>query len=591
MSVRRQSLAPILLSVLFLLRATVLAQQEPATAEEVVSRYMQAIGADRFPSITSLVETGDLDGNLANWWRYRSPRQAQSREHGTFESYYKSPNLRFNSSLTEKNQVIGASGCDGKVSWYLDSLLKRTEMKPKPENKYACEAGVQPTLSRLRKPNVKMRLLKKKEVEGRVAWEIKVEFPKAPEAETYYFDAETFLLLRSDFLGSKVTYSDYRDLDGMKFPFKTTSEFNNSKVITTVRELKINGPIDDATFAEPEVKGGSVALNPGVPSKKDAAETPGTPSATAPSTTTEPASAPPSESHATTRADSFVEVNYPNFTSCPIEELEQTVPELKGLKRATDQERLSALLDKVGAKTVDIARNTRNLISHETVKERQQSAAETRDYDYLILEHIEGEMVELDEFRVDLKSGEKFETDEILKKDSPARAELERASQQLVKAGQAPIYQGFATSWVHFYPPNRKRATYRYLGEQKMEGKHTLVLAFAQDPALALSPPIFRYQGKMFPLYLQGLAWVDASDFRILRLRTDLLTPLPEVSLHRLTADIQFGLTRIESVPSPISLPNEVMVTSTVGASTVQEIHKYSGYRLFRVKSRVLPVP
>lgn len=124
-----------------------------------------------------------------------------------------------------------------------------------------------------------------------------------------------------------------------------------------------------------------------------------------------------------------------------------------------------------------------------------------------------------------------------------------------------------------------------------MDGRRTLVLAFAQKPQAVLSPALFRYQGKTAPLFLQGVAWVDAFDFRIWRLRTDLLTPLPDVSLHRLTADIQFAPTQIEEVPSLLSLPHEVTVTSEVSGSTLQETHKYSGYRVFRTRSRIVLTP
>jgi hypothetical protein len=339
------------------------------------------------------------------------------------------------------------------------------------------------------------------------------------------------------------------------------------------------------------VKGRSIALNP-VPFKDEGAARSSGASAPAPSTAGETANASPPPSAAAPSVEKIVEVNFPNFTSCPMEELLITVPDLKGLKPADDQEQLLPLLNKVGAKTLDIARNTPNLISREIVTERQPSGTETHhEYDYLILAHIEGNNTNLDEFRVDRKSGEKFQTDDILKTDSSARADLERASEQLAISGKTPASQGFATSWVHFYSHNQSRATYRYLGEQKMEGRRTLVLAFAQKPDLILYPAMFRYQGKLTPMYLQGVAWVDPSDFRILRLRTDLLAPLPEVSLHQLTADIHFELTRIESVPLPVSLPHEVTVTSTIGGSTLHEVHKYSEYRLFRATSRIVPVP
>jgi hypothetical protein len=180
-----------------------------------------------------------------------------------------------------------------------------------------------------------------------------------------------------------------------------------------------------------------------------------------------------------------------------------------------------------------------------------------------------------------------------MKDETSTWAELERASHELgtSQSGSPPASQGFATSWVHFYPLNRPQATFRYLGEQKIDGHHTLVLAFAQKPQSVLSPAMFRYQGKIAPMFLQGVAWVDASDFRIWRLRTDLLSPLPEVSLHRLTADTHFVPTRIQDVPSLLSLPSEVTVTSEVGVSTLRESHKYSEYRLFRARSRIVLNP
>ena len=583
------------LTALFLLHSAAIAQQDPVTADQVVSRYFEAVGANRSSAIRTVVESGDLEGNLTNFSQgSRSPWQSQNKQHGTFESYFKSPNLRFNSTVTEKNQVIALHGCDGKIAWYIDSHLNRTEFKPKPGSEGECEEGFQRQQSGLRAPGAKLRLLKKKEVQGRMAWEIKVDIPKSPGTATYYFDADTFLLARFESLGISVTYSDYRDLDGIELPFTIVQEFANSKLVTTIREVKINAPIEDARFAEPQITGGKIAVNSLPNVKKEGAK----PSDTAPvpplAKNAETSDLLPVESSGTHNAPSIVEVNFPNFTSCTIEELKLIVPELSALKPSANQEKLTGVLEKVGAKTLDIARNTPNLIARERVIESPQAAAETRrDYDYLILARIEKNMVALNEYRLDLKSGDRFETDEVIKKEASSANDLEHSSNEVAatKAGRPPIAQGFATSWVHFYPTNRPRTTYRYLGEENMDGHRTLVLAFAQKPELALLPAIFQYQGKTAHMFLQGIAWIDPSDFRILRLRTDLLAPVPEVSLHRWTADIQFGLTRIEQTPLPLQLPRKVTVITTIGASTMQEIHEYSGYRLFRAQSRVVPIP
>jgi hypothetical protein len=568
--------------LLFLLQPSILAQQEPTTADQVIAKYAEAVGADRFSSISTFIERGDLYGNVTNFWQGSfAPTQSQKKERGQYELYFKSPNRRFSSSVTEDNRVIALHGCNGSVAWYINAYLERKEFQPKRGNEYDCEQGFEPIRFHWHDAKLKPRLAKKREVAGRMAWQVKVNDPKSRGTETYDFDAETYLLLRFEKYGSTVSYLDYRDVGGFKVPFRTTYEFTNSTLVSTVRELKINSPIDDSRFIEPEVKGKVIVLNPvGAPKPAEVESV-----------------VVPSPKPAVTGNDvSVTEVNFPNFASCTLAELQLVVPELKQLKPAPDQRKLDSLLGDIGAKTLDIARNTPNLISRETVIESQQGRSETRHaYDYLILRRINGNVVGLNEFRVDLNSGEKFRTDEAIERavqKESSTSDLERAGHELAgPQSGAPSSQGFATAWVHFYPLNRPQATFRYLGDQKMDGRRTLVLAFAEKPPAVVSPALIRYQGKTLPMFLQGIAWVDASDFRILRLRTDLLSPLPEVSLHRFTVDIQFASTRIQQVSSVLSLPRELLVISQVSGSTIRELHTYSEYRLFRAQSRVVLSP
>jgi hypothetical protein len=123
MSGRRWFLATIHLGSLFLFSGPLtFAEPDPTTADQVITRYMEAIGANRFSSITTFSQQGDLYGDLT----------PQDREHGTFEFYFKSPNLRFSSNLDAKNRVIALHGCDGKMVWHIDTHLKLTEFTPKP---------------------------------------------------------------------------------------------------------------------------------------------------------------------------------------------------------------------------------------------------------------------------------------------------------------------------------------------------------------------------------------------------------------------------------------------------------------------------
>ncbi|HVR22650.1 MAG TPA: hypothetical protein VMU26_04960 [Candidatus Polarisedimenticolia bacterium] len=202
------------------------------------------------------------------------------------------------------------------------------------------------------------------------------------------------------------------------------------------------------------------------------------------------------------------EVKIPNFLSCTIAQLQHAIPELQGLKSTQEQETLAAIPDKVGAKTVDLVRKTPDLISHELVVESQQGVVQARqNFSYLILTRPHGQdAVALDEFRVDLNSGEKFQTDEAENVaasnatiSSSDLANLAHSSQQLSvqESRRPPLSQGFASMWIYFYPLNRLESDFRYLGQQKMDGHHTLVLAFVQRPESVRLPA--KYSSKASP--------------------------------------------------------------------------------------------
>lgn len=77
---------------------------------------------------------------------------------------------------------------------------------------------------------------------------------------TEYYSTKTFLLLKREGvvpsstseqqLPYVVTYSDYRSIDGIVLPFKTVNySIANGNIVTTLRSVKHNVPVDDSTFA------------------------------------------------------------------------------------------------------------------------------------------------------------------------------------------------------------------------------------------------------------------------------------------------------------------------------------------------------
>jgi hypothetical protein len=87
---------------------------------------------------------------------------------------------------------------------------------------------------------------------------------------------------------------------------------------------------------------------------------------------------------------------------------------------------------------------------------------------------------------------------------------------------------------------------------------------------------------------LQGIAWIDQSAVSIVGLRSDLLAPRSEINIQRQTAKIVFGPVKIASLESVLWEPQAASLEMETGGQLFHEEHRYSKYRLFHAKSRVV---
>ncbi len=97
------------------------------------------------------------------------------------------------------------------------------------------------------------------DVKGEKAYVVVFE-PEKGTKFTEYYSAKSFLLLKREGttpiasadieLPYWITFEDYRDVDGMKLPFKTTTyNQSNGITITTITDVKQNVPIDAKVFS------------------------------------------------------------------------------------------------------------------------------------------------------------------------------------------------------------------------------------------------------------------------------------------------------------------------------------------------------
>jgi hypothetical protein len=155
--------------------------------------------------------------------------------------------------------------------------------------------------------------------------------------------------------------------------------------------------------------------------------------------------------------------------------------------------------------------------------------------------------------------------------------------------GVAPRGFGFAYQWLLLSPENQSELRFRYLGKQRMDDHQTFVVSFVQIPNQVKLPGKYKWAGKEIPFFFQGIAWIDQSTFDVVRLRTDLLSPLPSVNLQQMTTELRFRSVRIHGFGTVLWLPSEVLIDTVRSDSIFEELHQYSGYRFFHAESKLLP--
>jgi hypothetical protein len=282
------------------------------------------------------------------------------------------------------------------------------------------------------------------------------------------------------------------------------------------------------------------------------------------------------------KSDQFYYASVHPYLEEPVKKLVKRIPELKSMQPAPDQQALPMIVEKTGKTIDDFFHNIVDLIAREKITQenltntevgRAEGYSTPRDVgartsesvqdDYLIVRTGNGVQQGIVEYRMDAKGN--------------------RLDEWRLNTGY-PVTIGFALSCIYFSTGLQSESTFRYLGEQRIGTRDTYVVAFAQRPGDATISVTVRGQyGEIVHLLVQGVAWVDKNNFQIVRMRTDLLAPRPDIKWDEQTTEVTFSEVRLLDVPYPLWLPNDVKVNMTFNGHNFRNEHHYTKYRRYRV--------
>jgi hypothetical protein len=283
------------------------------------------------------------------------------------------------------------------------------------------------------------------------------------------------------------------------------------------------------------------------------------------------------------------------YLELPLQELIKRVPDLKGIRAAPDQSGLAMILRNTGEAVDDFFSYLIDIIASEEITQERSAPAflsggmpagtiskseHVRD-NYLIVHAAESAGRHINEFRMDARGN--------------------RLTALGIEKGFF-VTSGYALSSIHFASASQGDSRFVQLGEQKVNDRDTYVMAFAQLPSQAHNPlSMVGDSDVSVHMLAQGIAWVDKSNFHILRMRTDLLAPQPEIGLEQQTTTINFAEVRFVDVAKPLWLPRDVHVYIKFGSDyefvispsvqpgeIFQNTHHYSNYRRYRVATKMV---
>jgi outer membrane lipoprotein-sorting protein len=221
------------------------------TADEIVKKALDARGGtDKIRAVQSERITGRLSS-------------AQGVEGGFTLELKRSYKMRTEISV-DGQKIIRVY--DGKsAGWTINPFAENKDVQPMAEEDLKSiteESDMDGPLVDYKSKGHQVELAGKEDLDGKPVYRLKLT-TKNGDVRSYLIDASTFLTAKwvglrkigdRDFPWESVL-SDYREVQGLKYPFKIEqgSPGTDFKQILTTEKIEINPPLDDSRFTKPPV--------------------------------------------------------------------------------------------------------------------------------------------------------------------------------------------------------------------------------------------------------------------------------------------------------------------------------------------------
>jgi len=215
----------------------------PARAQEpgkIVDQYVKAAGGGR---ALAKIQTLTLEGTFTG----------DDGKSGTYTLDTKLPNRYYSELLVGQKNIIEAY--NGKSAWHQTAAGELgTLVGPEGMQLEAASQYYNSRLLNLKKNKITLALVGHAQVRGRDALQVEVTAATGVKRQVF-FDAQTHLIVKETAtvagMEQEILYDDYRNVDGVKLPYKIELHRGNDKYDITVTRAAINGTVGERVFDFP----------------------------------------------------------------------------------------------------------------------------------------------------------------------------------------------------------------------------------------------------------------------------------------------------------------------------------------------------
>ena len=190
-----------------------------------------------------------------------------------------------------------------------------------------------------------------------------------------------------------------------------------------------------------------------------------------------------------------------------------------------------------------------------------QTSQETRKFDYL---------VEIHQFGAKALDVEEFRNGSVSKQGFPEHI--------------ATV--GLPSLALIFHPYYQAKYEFRCEGHTSWHGNSAWLIHFQLRAGQSSEMLVYNVSGHSYAVGLKGLAWIDAGNFQILAMESDIMNPIPEIRLVRDHQLIEYGPVSFRDNSMQLWLPKGADWYCSLGGRRYHRRHTFSQFLLFEIDDK-----